>query len=162
MDKEQRAHQQFSSKVDRLLRIIAVTLDETVDGNRLASDACMSRFHFQRTFMRKFGESPGALPRLLLERSAHELQETTRDVTEIAFDAGYQSLEGFSRGFRRSFLVSPSYYRRLAPLRYRIQKKRKPENNTQADQETRKQGFRIGPGAFSLRFLESLVPFFLF
>jgi hypothetical protein len=64
--------------------------------------------------VRHLGEAPGELRRrLLLERAAHELSATPRSVTHVAFDAGYDSLEGFSRAFRRAFGLSPSHYRRI-------------------------------------------------
>jgi hypothetical protein len=34
-------------------------------------------------------------------------------VTEVAFDAGYGSLEAFTRAFHRAFRISPSLYRRM-------------------------------------------------
>lgn len=109
----------FGEQVDGLIRIIALTLDEAISGSMLASDACLSRFHFQRLFRRKLGETPGAFRRrLLLERAACLLSATKQDVTGIAFDADYESLEGFSRTFRRAYGVSPSHYRRLAPHRH--------------------------------------------
>ena len=112
---------QLAADLDRFLGVIALTFDECVDGDTLAGAACMSRFHFQRTFQRALGETPGALRRrILLERAAFQLQESRTDVTTIAFDAGYQSLEGFLRAFRRAYHVSPGHYRRLAPIRYRL------------------------------------------
>jgi AraC family transcriptional regulator len=111
----------FNDRIDALIRVIALTLDAEGDGRMLADEACMSRFHFQRTFRRALGETPGALRRrLLLERAAYQIDETARPITEIALDAGYDSLEGFSRAFRRAFQVSPSHFRRIGPRRFRL------------------------------------------
>ena len=85
------------------------------DGADLAGDACLSRYHFQRVFRRAVGEAPGALHRrLLLERAAHALRTGNAPVTDIALDANYRSLEGFSRAFRQAYRLSPSAYRRAA------------------------------------------------
>jgi AraC family transcriptional regulator len=112
---------QFAERLDALVPIIALTLDEAADGDTLAGLACMSRFHFQRLFRRMMGEAPGAFRRrLLLERAAHALANTALDVTDIAFDAAYDSLEGFSRGFRRAYGLSPSDYRRRACQAYNL------------------------------------------
>jgi AraC family transcriptional regulator len=118
---EPHGRQRFAERIDAFIQVIGLTLDQSTDGNGLASYACLSRYHFQRLFRRTMGETPGAFRRrLLLERAAYTLGETRQDVTEIAFDAGYESLEGFSRSFRRAFGVSPSHYRRLAPQRFRL------------------------------------------
>jgi len=41
-------------------------------------------------------------------------------VTEVAFDASFESLEGFSRAFKSGFGLNPSAYRKLKPDEYRI------------------------------------------
>ncbi|QLY34603.1 DinB family protein [Nocardia huaxiensis] len=74
----------------------------------MAADAYVSPFHFTRQFSRGTGESPVALKRrVLLERAAWELS-TGESVTEVAFAAGYDSVEGFSRAFSRAFGHPPS------------------------------------------------------
>ena len=84
------------------------------DAQALAERAYLSRFHFGRVFRRFVGEAPGEMERRLrLERAAHALLSTGQDVTGIAFDAGYDSLEGFSRAFRRAYGLAPSRYRIL-------------------------------------------------
>ena len=84
------------------------------DAAALAERAYLSRFHFGREFRRVVGEAPGEMERRLrLERAAHALRATGQDVTGVAFDAGYGSLEGFSRAFRRAYGLAPSRYRTL-------------------------------------------------
>ncbi len=84
------------------------------DAAALAARAYLSRFHFGRVFRRFVGEAPGEMERRLrLERAAHALRATAQDVTGIAFDAGYDSLEGFSRAFRRAYGLAPSRFRAL-------------------------------------------------
>jgi hypothetical protein len=59
-------------------------------------------------------ETPIAMRRrLLLERAAWQLSRTRLSVTDISLDAGYGSLEAFTRAFRKAFGISPSLYRRM-------------------------------------------------
>src|SRR4051794_31101950 len=102
----------FGARLDALVPVIALTLDAEVRGDLLAGLACMSRYHFQRVFRRLMGETPGAFRRrLMLERAAYELGHGEDDITTIAFNAAYDSLEGFSRAFRRAYRLAPSRYR---------------------------------------------------
>ncbi|GAB4465265.1 MAG: hypothetical protein OHK0029_35780 [Armatimonadaceae bacterium] len=98
-----------------LLEAMAQRWNRGQGGNALAEATHLSRYHFQRTFRSAVGETPGKMRRrLLLERAACELRTTSRSVTEIALDTGYQSLEGFGRAFKGAFGQSPSSYRAAA------------------------------------------------
>ena len=78
----------------------------------LGERAHYSRTHLARMFRESVGEAPGALRRrLLLERAAHWLLESNAQVTEIALDSGYGSLEAFTRSFARAYGVSPTQFR---------------------------------------------------
>lgn len=101
---------------ERILRVqlhIQRHLDDPLTLDDLARVACFSPYHFHRVFRGMVGESVGEyVRRLRLERAALQLMYTARPVTELAFDAQYETLESFSRAFRRLFEVSPSEYRR--------------------------------------------------
>jgi AraC-like DNA-binding protein len=77
-----------------------------------AREACLSPFHFHRSFQAVFGEAPLAFrTRLRLERAARLLRESNEPVTELSLRAGYQSLGTFSATFHERFGLSPSAYR---------------------------------------------------
>jgi AraC-like DNA-binding protein len=94
---------------DRLRDLLDAVLDE--DNQTLAEmagDAYSSPFHFARQLSRGTGESPVAMRRrLMLERAAWRLAQGEA-VTDTAWEAGYTSLEGFSRAFARAFGHPPS------------------------------------------------------
>lgn len=94
---------------DRLREFLDAVLDEdnaTLDA--MAQDVHSSPFHFARQFSRNTGESPVAMRRrVLLERAAWQLSRGT-PVTEAAFAAGYDSMEGFTRAFGRAYGHPPS------------------------------------------------------
>jgi AraC family transcriptional regulator len=101
-------------EVERLREIILDSLDQEQDANGLARHAYRSRTQFYRVFRAMIEETPVAMRRrLLLERAAWQLSRTQLSVTDISLDAGYGSLEAFTRAFRKAFGVSPSLYRRI-------------------------------------------------
>src|SRR6201998_4396132 len=99
---------------DRLSTIVANSLDTQAKTQDLARQAYQSRTQFHRLFRTVVEETPTAMRRrLLLERAAYQLGHTGISVTEVALDANYNSLEAFTRAFRRAFRTSPSIYRRM-------------------------------------------------
>ena len=98
----------------RLREVVVGSLDQEQDANSLARDAYRSRTQFYRLFRAMIDETPVAMRRrLLLERAAWQLSRTQLSVTHISLDAGYGSLEAFTRAFRKGFGVSPSIFRRM-------------------------------------------------
>src|SRR5499427_7560286 len=99
---------------DRLSAVVANSLDTQAKTQDLARQAYQSRTQFYRLFRTVVEETPAAMRRrLLLERAAYQLGHTLMSVTEVALDANYNSLEAFTRAFRRAFRTSPSIYRRM-------------------------------------------------
>jgi AraC family transcriptional regulator len=96
---------------DRVRELLDSVLDDYEEGAALdsfAANVFSSTFHFSRQISQAARESPSALRRrVLLERAAWELQRG-RTVTDTAFAAGYDSVDGFSRAFSRAFGCPPS------------------------------------------------------
>ena len=79
----------------------------------LAGRMFLSPAHFARLFKREMGVPPATyLRRLKLERARTLLEQDGGNVTQIAFDAGYESAAHFSRAFRACYGVSPGQFRR--------------------------------------------------
>jgi AraC family transcriptional regulator len=96
----------------RVLVHIQQHLDEALGLQELAGLACFSPYHFHRIFKGMVGETVKEhIRRLRLERAASQLKLGSAPVTSIAFDAGYESHEAFTRSFRAVFGVSPSQFR---------------------------------------------------
>lgn len=94
---------------DRLRELLDVVLaEDNADLGAMAADAYLSPYHFSRQLRRGSGEPPVALRRrVLLERAAWALRQGT-SVTEAAWQAGFESVEGFSRAFSRAYGQPPS------------------------------------------------------
>ena len=98
----------------RLSGLLRNSLDENRTTDELAREAFQSRTQFHRLFRAVIEETPAAMRRrLLLERAAFQLGQSDKSVTDIALDANYNSLEAFTRAFKRAFHASPSLYRRM-------------------------------------------------
>lgn len=103
----------YHQAVQRVLERILGDLDQALDLSDLAQTAAMSPFHFHRVFRGMLGETPvELLRRLRMERAAWRLVNSTDPVTRIAFEAGYETHEAFTRAFRLAYSTSPSGFRR--------------------------------------------------
>lgn len=94
---------------DRLRSLLDAVLAEDGAGlTDMARSAHASPFHFARQVSRGAGESPVALRRrVALERAAWRLRAGA-GVTESAWEAGYDSVEGFARAYARAWGHPPS------------------------------------------------------
>jgi AraC family transcriptional regulator len=102
----------YEALVQSAIERISGNLDEALDLEALAAQAALSPFHFHRIFRGMTGETPLELARRLrIERAAWQLSRTDAPVTDIAFDAGYETHEAFTRAFRACFSTSPSGFR---------------------------------------------------
>jgi len=117
----QRTEASYARRIERVLGEIAARMDEPLRLEDLASVAVVSRFHFHRVFQAMVGETIGdVVRRLRLTRAGWRLRDSGASVTEIAFEAGYGSVEGFGRAFRSAYAMAPSAYRAaLAPPPFR-------------------------------------------
>ena len=96
----------------RVLVHIQRHLDETLSLEDLAAVAHFSAFHFHRVFRGMVGEPVKEhIRRLRLERAAHRPKFGNQPVTQLAFEAGYEAHEAFTRAFRTLFGESPSGFR---------------------------------------------------
>jgi len=80
--------------------------------DRVASEACLSPYHFHRLFREVFGETPNQyLQRRRLANARELLGSTERTVTEICLEVGFESMTSFSALFRRVYGCSPREFR---------------------------------------------------
>jgi len=94
---------------DRLRELLDAVLDEDNQSlEDMAQGAHSSPFHFNRQLSKAAYEPPVSMRRrVMLERASWQLRHGS-SVTDAAFAAGYESVEGFSRAFQRAFGHVPS------------------------------------------------------
>ncbi len=103
----------YSERILKVLVHIQQHLDDEIPLEELARVAHFSAYHFHRIFKGIVGESVKEhIRRLRLERAAFRLIRTDQPVTTVAFDAGYEAHEAFTRAFRTMFNTSPSGFRK--------------------------------------------------
>ncbi len=103
----------YEQAVHRAAERIVTALDQALDLERLARDAGLSPFHFHRVFRGMVGETPLELHRRLrMERAAWRVLNDGDGITAIAFDAGYETHEAFTRAFKAQYGASPSEFRK--------------------------------------------------
>ena len=98
---------------ERAVEEVRDSLDRALDLESLSRRAALSQFHFHRVFRGMLGETPLELHRRLrMERAAYSLLKEDVAVTQIAFAAGYETHESFTRAFRAYYALSPSEFRK--------------------------------------------------
>lgn len=86
--------------------------DPSLTPARLAREAGFAVHHFHRVFRGMTGMSLAAYVRgVRLGRAVRHVRHTQRPITDVAFDAGYEAAESFTRAFRGAFGESPSDFR---------------------------------------------------
>jgi AraC family transcriptional regulator len=100
----------------RLRRVtdwMAEHLAEEFSLPRLAEQAGMSEFHFNRLFKRATGVPPSQYQiKLRLDAARRLLRETKKSVISIANEVGYSNPSHFAQLFRKETGLAPTEYRR--------------------------------------------------
>jgi AraC family transcriptional regulator len=102
-------------RIAQVLRHLAARIAEQHTIAELARMACISPYHFVRTFKQVTGITPHQwLLRARLRAAAQRLVASRERITDIALDVGFEDLSNFVRSFRAEFGVSPRGYRLAA------------------------------------------------
>ncbi|WP_070964241.1 AraC family transcriptional regulator [Vibrio sonorensis] len=100
-------------QIKKVCDFIDRNLDEEFSLEQLSQVAASSKFHFHRVFKSFMGISVMQYVLMArLKRASFRLAfESQFTITDIAFEARFESLEAFSRAFSRIFAQSPSQFR---------------------------------------------------
>lgn len=94
---------------------IEANLDFDIVIARVAAEAGISQWHFQRIFKGLTNETLKTYIRSRrLASSLDKLLTSDMRIIDIAFCAGFESQQSFSRAFKDSFKLTPNEYRKLA------------------------------------------------
>jgi AraC family transcriptional regulator len=103
--------------LERAMAYLEANAAEPLSLEGLAAIAGLSAYHFSRQFTARFGVSPMAHVRARrMALAADQLSRSNAPaLVELAFDCGFETQEGFTRAFKRTFGVSPGRFRRAGP-----------------------------------------------
>ena len=96
------------ARVTRTIRTIDRYPDARLTLDGLARDACLSRYHFLRTFEHLIGVTPHQyVRRTRLREAAMRLAAESGTVLDIALESGFGDVASFNRAFRAEFRETP-------------------------------------------------------
>ena len=124
--------------VQRMQDYITAHLDTNISMTDLARVSRYSPWYSYRVFMNLLHMTPAVyIRRLRLSKSALRLRDERVKIIDVAFDTGYESVDGYQRAFYKEFgcnpyefsiCPTPIYLFRPYGIKY-AQKKEKPEMN---------------------------------
>lgn len=102
------------TRLKNVLDLIEARFPETITLHELASEACLSDFHFSRLFRKATGLSPSHyVTRRRIQEAQSLLKLHHHSLIEIAEKAGFGSQGNFNRAFRKSVGMTPGEFRAL-------------------------------------------------
>jgi AraC family transcriptional regulator len=100
------------ARLARVIEMMTVRFSEPLGLDELASEACISKYHFARLFRRTVGVTPlGFLTNIRMETAKRLLRTTDLTVSEIAVACGYPAPVNFTAAFTARHGLSPSHFR---------------------------------------------------
>lgn len=104
-------------RMRRVIHFMHEHLECNIGLEQLAEVACLSPFHFARTFRSMTGVPPHRyLSGLRMERAKVLIETGDRPLCDIALASGFSSQANFTRAFRRSVGATPLEYRKARRL----------------------------------------------
>lgn len=97
--------------VQRMQEYIEENLDQEIGLSELAQVSLFSPWHSYRLFQQYLDVTPAEyIRRLRLSRSAVKLKKEGCQVTDVAYEYGFGSVDGYIRAFKREFGFNPGEY----------------------------------------------------
>lgn len=102
----------YRERLERVRSHIRDNLDGPLNLDDLADIACLSRFHWHRTYRGLTGETVWqTVRRMRLHRAAAELANGTLAIEQIVARSGYTNSRAFSQAFKADYGLPPLRYR---------------------------------------------------
>ncbi len=102
----------YYTNMQNVLDYIEGHIDDELSIDQLAEMAALSKFYFQRLFLKLVGVNVMQYVRLRRVARASEEIRDGRKITDIAFSYGFNNLETFSRTFKSVYNLTPTEYQK--------------------------------------------------
>jgi AraC family transcriptional regulator len=104
----------YQQKIKRVKALMLSSMGQKLYLEDLAFEASLSVYHFNRVFKAHEGVTPMTyLTRLRINKSKTLLLSTRKNMTEIAYNVGFENSSYYSNVFKRYTNMSPTMYREL-------------------------------------------------
>lgn len=81
-----------------------------IDIDKMAEEACFSKYHFLRLFKNMYGITPHKYQSQLKIQRAKELLGRGITIKETCYSLGFESVSSFNKLFKRHVMFTPSAY----------------------------------------------------
>lgn len=99
--------------VNKIIEYIDQNIDEELSLEHLSKKFHYSKFHLVRLFDKEQGKTIHQyIKEKRLSRAAEALSEEVRPITDIAYEAHYNSPQAFTQAFYKVYECSPRAYRK--------------------------------------------------
>ncbi len=99
------------------IQYIEKNLKNDINVMQVSQYMCYSLYHFIRLFQSVTGFSPKSyIQQRRLSDAVNELRDTSKKVSDIAYDYQFGSPESFTRAFKKQFAINPSEIRNGYPI----------------------------------------------
>jgi AraC-like DNA-binding protein len=106
------AREDISQKLQAAMSHIKKNYSEPLTLQSLSEIACLSPFHFQRSFKSAYEKSPlQFITQLRLKKACRLLRQTRQPVNDIVIKCGFENSSSFIRLFRNQYGKTPLEYR---------------------------------------------------
>lgn len=110
-------HADLGLKVMQAKRYIDEHYGSDIDLDRMAREACLSKFHFIRLFRRYYGKTPHAYLKEVRLAEARRLLGKGIPIRHVCFAVGFTSVPSFTRLFKAMTGKTPRTVQELAATR---------------------------------------------
>ncbi len=99
-------------KIQNAIKYISDNYSSKISLETVAAKACMSKYHFSRSFKKATGTTyQDHLNGCRIEKAKELLKNSNLPITEIAYAVGYADITNFERIFKRIAGLAPSQYK---------------------------------------------------
>ncbi len=109
--------------ISKTIDFIENHLNDKLKLDHISNKIGYSKFYLNRLFQEEVGLTIHKyIKKRRLEEAAKRLKDSEDSISDIAYDANYESLQAFTYAFKKMYQYPPKIYRKLGVFEYRKDK----------------------------------------